>query len=71
MESLEEQSHCIGNSSALIDKCAQPTRGYTGDGEGVILAQDGPTVGQGTNEGFAEVKRMEFEGEGEAAASCC
>ena len=22
MESLEEQSHCIGNSSASIDKCA-------------------------------------------------
>ena len=34
MESLEEQSHCIGNSSASIDKCAQPTCGSTGDGEG-------------------------------------
>ena len=37
MESLEEQSHCIGNSSASIDKCAQPTCGSIGDGEGGLL----------------------------------
>ena len=38
---------------------------------GVTLAQGGHAAGRGTYEGFAEAERMEFEGEGEAAAFCC
>lgn len=36
MDSLEKQVHRVVNSSLSNDGCAQATRGFKGDGDGVI-----------------------------------
>ena len=70
MDSLEMQTHCVANLEVSADGCAQSGRGFFKNGGGDLSAQYVYAVGQGTEEGDDEVERMEFEGEGEAAATC-
>ena len=49
---------------------AQSSRGFVRNGGGVLSTYYVHAVGQGTEEGVDEVERMEFDGEGEAAATC-
>ena len=70
MESLEKQVYCVANLEASADGCAQSGRGFFRNGGGGLSAQSVHAVGQGTEEGDDEVEQMEFEGEGEAAATC-
>lgn len=69
-ESLEKQVHCVANLGASVDGCAQSTRGFIRNRGGALSAQSIHAAGQGTEEGYDEAERMEFEGEGEAVATC-
>ena len=67
---LEKQVHCVVNTGASIDGYAQSTCGFTRDGVGVISAQSVHVAKQGTEDGYVEAERMDFEGEGKAVATC-
>lgn len=70
MESLEKQMHGVVNSTFPIDGCVQSTRGFTGDGDEITSTQPDHVTERGTDEGYAEVERMEVGGEGEVATTC-
>ena len=65
-----DSGSALGHRSFSADGCAQSGRGFVRNGGGDLSAHYVHAVGQGTEEGVDEVERMEFDGEGEAAATC-